>query len=182
MKECQGKNGLSYRMGHFFSTNSTFILLLKTGKVIYHNCNSIFFSHFPQTGPALWAYNDAVFTDDDFENITKLSGATKEPKTDKIGRLVLHVALFLARLALTDLSGLRISCLRFRRRETWITFQRKNRKNACKQNILFWTLNVEGCRWGEITTEKSFYQILWLQMKDELCSSPLEFTSNDIHV
>ena len=37
-------------------------------------------------GPALWAYNNAVFTDDDFENITKLSGATKETQTDKIGR------------------------------------------------------------------------------------------------
>ena len=37
-------------------------------------------------GPALWAYNDAVFTDEDFENITKLSGATKENQTEKIGR------------------------------------------------------------------------------------------------
>ena len=37
-------------------------------------------------GPALWVYNDAVFTDDDFENITKLSGATKEAQTEKIGR------------------------------------------------------------------------------------------------
>ncbi len=37
-------------------------------------------------GPAFWAYNDAVFTDDDFENITKLSGATKESKTEMIGR------------------------------------------------------------------------------------------------
>ena len=36
-------------------------------------------------GPALWVYNDAVFTDDDFENITKLSGATKESQTEKIG-------------------------------------------------------------------------------------------------
>ena len=71
------------------------------------------FVFYPYTGPALWAYNDAVFTDDDFENITKLSGATKEPKTDKIGRLVLRDALFLARLALTDLSGL-MTYLRFR--------------------------------------------------------------------
>ena len=37
-------------------------------------------------GPALWAYNDAVFTDADFENITKLNGATKESHTEKIGR------------------------------------------------------------------------------------------------
>ena len=37
-------------------------------------------------GPALWAYNDAVFTDNDFENITKLSGATKESQIEKIGR------------------------------------------------------------------------------------------------
>jgi len=37
-------------------------------------------------GPALWVYNNATFTDDDFENITKLNGATKENETDKIGR------------------------------------------------------------------------------------------------
>lgn len=37
-------------------------------------------------GPALWVYNNSVFTDDDFENITKLNGATKESQTDKIGR------------------------------------------------------------------------------------------------
>ena len=37
-------------------------------------------------GPAIWAYNNAIFTDEDFENITKLSGATKESQTDKIGR------------------------------------------------------------------------------------------------
>ncbi|ELT96105.1 hypothetical protein CAPTEDRAFT_195081 [Capitella teleta] len=37
-------------------------------------------------GPALWAYNNAAFSDEDFENITKLSGATKENQTDKIGR------------------------------------------------------------------------------------------------
>ena len=28
-------------------------------------------------GPALWAFNDAVFQEQDFVNITKLSGATK---------------------------------------------------------------------------------------------------------
>ena len=37
-------------------------------------------------GPALWAFNNAVFSDEDFENITKLSGATKEQQSDKIGR------------------------------------------------------------------------------------------------
>ena len=37
-------------------------------------------------GPALWAYNDAEFKDEDFENITKLSGATKEHDTEKIGK------------------------------------------------------------------------------------------------
>ena len=36
-------------------------------------------------GPAFWAYNDAVFCDEDFENITKLSGATKERKTEMVG-------------------------------------------------------------------------------------------------
>ena len=37
-------------------------------------------------GPALWTYNDAVFTDNDFESIIKLSGATKDSVTEKIGR------------------------------------------------------------------------------------------------
>ncbi|XP_028400649.1 sacsin-like [Dendronephthya gigantea] len=37
-------------------------------------------------GPALWAYNDAVFTDDDFENINKLAGETKVEDISKIGR------------------------------------------------------------------------------------------------
>ena len=36
-------------------------------------------------GPALWAYNNAVFTDADFHNIVKLGGATKETELDKIG-------------------------------------------------------------------------------------------------
>ena len=37
-------------------------------------------------GPALWVYNNAVFTDNDFENITKLGAATKLSRTDQIGR------------------------------------------------------------------------------------------------
>ena len=37
-------------------------------------------------GPALWVHNDAEFRDEDFENITKLSGATKEHDTEKIGK------------------------------------------------------------------------------------------------
>lgn len=37
-------------------------------------------------GPALWVYNNAEFQDEDFENITKLSGATKEHDTEKIGK------------------------------------------------------------------------------------------------
>ena len=37
-------------------------------------------------GPALWVYNDAVFRDEDFQNIEKLSGATKEHDTEKIGK------------------------------------------------------------------------------------------------
>ena len=37
-------------------------------------------------GPALWVHNDAEFRDKDFENITKLSGATKEHDTEKIGK------------------------------------------------------------------------------------------------
>ena len=37
-------------------------------------------------GPALWVYNDAEFRDEDFTNITKLNGATKESDTEKIGK------------------------------------------------------------------------------------------------
>ena len=37
-------------------------------------------------GPALWVYNDAKFRDEDFANITKLNGATKESDTEKIGK------------------------------------------------------------------------------------------------
>ena len=35
---------------------------------------------------ALWVYNDAEFRNEDFENLTKLSGATKEHDTEKIGK------------------------------------------------------------------------------------------------
>ena len=37
-------------------------------------------------GPALWVYNDAEFRDEDFTNITKLNGGTKELHTEKIGK------------------------------------------------------------------------------------------------
>ena len=37
-------------------------------------------------GPALWAYNDAMFSDNDFENINKLAGETKKEDLDKVGR------------------------------------------------------------------------------------------------
>ena len=37
-------------------------------------------------GPAFWAYNNASFSEQDFENITKLGGATKEKEVDKIGK------------------------------------------------------------------------------------------------
>ena len=37
-------------------------------------------------GPALWVYNDAVFTKEDFENIRRLNACTKESDTTKIGK------------------------------------------------------------------------------------------------
>ena len=37
-------------------------------------------------GPALVVHNNAMFTQDDFQNITKLAGATKEDKALKIGK------------------------------------------------------------------------------------------------
>ncbi|CAL4066384.1 unnamed protein product, partial [Meganyctiphanes norvegica] len=37
-------------------------------------------------GPALWAYNDKVFSQNDLENIIKLGGRTKEGQSTKIGK------------------------------------------------------------------------------------------------
>ena len=37
-------------------------------------------------GPALWAYNDAIFSEKDFQNINKLAGETKKEDLDKVGR------------------------------------------------------------------------------------------------
>ena len=37
-------------------------------------------------GPAFWAYNDATFSDSDFENITKLGAGTKKADASKVGR------------------------------------------------------------------------------------------------
>ncbi|XP_072166132.1 sacsin-like [Diadema setosum] len=37
-------------------------------------------------GPALWVFNDATFTDEDFANILRLGGRTKEKNAEKIGK------------------------------------------------------------------------------------------------
>ncbi|XP_069728250.1 sacsin-like [Phaenicophaeus curvirostris] len=37
-------------------------------------------------GPALWAFNNALFTEDDLRNITRVGAATKEGRAGKIGR------------------------------------------------------------------------------------------------
>ncbi|XP_010131961.1 PREDICTED: sacsin-like [Buceros rhinoceros silvestris] len=37
-------------------------------------------------GPALWAFNNALFTEDDFCNITRVGAATKEGQASRIGR------------------------------------------------------------------------------------------------
>ncbi|XP_032848888.2 sacsin-like isoform X2 [Tyto alba] len=37
-------------------------------------------------GPALWAYNNALFTEDDLQNITRVGAATKEGQAGQIGR------------------------------------------------------------------------------------------------
>jgi len=37
-------------------------------------------------GPALWAYNNALFTEDDLRNITRVGAATKEGREGQIGR------------------------------------------------------------------------------------------------
>ncbi|KAL5020416.1 hypothetical protein ScPMuIL_003308 [Solemya velum] len=54
-------------------------------------------------GPALWVYNDAVFSESDFENITKLNGATKEADSTKIGKFGLG---FSAVYNLTDVPSI----------------------------------------------------------------------------
>ena len=40
----------------------------------------------PWQGPALWVYNNAVFTEEDFENIRQINAGTKESDTTKIGK------------------------------------------------------------------------------------------------
>ena len=50
-------------------------------------------------GPALYAYNNSVFSDEDFQNICELEGATKKDKPTKIGRFGLG---FCATFHLTD--------------------------------------------------------------------------------
>ncbi|XP_061082376.1 sacsin-like [Conger conger] len=37
-------------------------------------------------GPCLWAYNDKLFTEEDWVNITKVGSASKETKVEKIGK------------------------------------------------------------------------------------------------
>ena len=37
-------------------------------------------------GPALWAYNNAQFSEEDFQNITKLASGSKQYKNDTVGR------------------------------------------------------------------------------------------------
>jgi sacsin len=37
-------------------------------------------------GKALWVYNNALFHENDFENILKLGGKTKLQEKDKIGK------------------------------------------------------------------------------------------------
>jgi sacsin len=54
-------------------------------------------------GPALWAHNDAQFSHADFDNLIKLSGATKEMCKNKIGRFGLG---FNAVYNLTDVPSL----------------------------------------------------------------------------
>jgi sacsin len=54
-------------------------------------------------GPALWAYNNATFSSEDFDNLVKLSGATKEHCKTKVGRFGLG---FNAVYNLTDVPSL----------------------------------------------------------------------------
>ena len=53
----------------------------------------------PWQGPALYAYNDSVFTDSDFDNICELAGAAKKDDPTKIGRFGVG---FCATYQLTD--------------------------------------------------------------------------------
>ena len=52
-----------------------------------HPCSSLFADEMKDwQGPALLAYNDAVFTESDMENICKVAGETKKSDPTKIGR------------------------------------------------------------------------------------------------
>ena len=54
-------------------------------------------------GPALFAYNNSMFSDEDFENICKIAGETKKEDVTKIGRFGLG---FCATYQITDLPSL----------------------------------------------------------------------------
>ena len=49
-------------------------------------------------GPALWVFNDAQFSDKDFENLCKLGGATKKEDYSKVCGLRLSVCYCLSLL------------------------------------------------------------------------------------
>ena len=51
-------------------------------------------------GPALWVFNDAQFSDKDFENLCKLGGATKKEDCSKVCGLRLSVCYCLSLLLL----------------------------------------------------------------------------------
>ncbi|XP_053117636.1 sacsin-like [Hemicordylus capensis] len=58
-------------------------------------------------GPALWAHNDAPFSEADFSNIIRLGAATKERQDDKIGRFGLG---FCTVYHMTDVPSLLSGC------------------------------------------------------------------------
>ncbi|KAJ6653333.1 hypothetical protein lerEdw1_009233 [Lerista edwardsae] len=90
-------------------------------------------------GPALWAYNDALFSETDFSNIIRLGAATKEHLDDKIGRFGLG---FCTVYHMTDVPSLLSgrSLLFF---DPNVTHLRKHIRSAAQPGIrLKWTHQV----------------------------------------
>ena len=52
-----------------------------------HSTDDVMFSNFDQyQGPALYAWNDAVFEDDDWKSLGKINQSSKEEDVLKVGR------------------------------------------------------------------------------------------------
>ena len=82
-------------------------------------------------GPSLLVFNDGVFTDNDFENLCKLGGATKLNEKDKIGKFGLG---FCSVYNITDVPCI-LSCNTFVAFDPNIKYLRKYIKGSSNPGI-----------------------------------------------